>query len=85
MKWSGRSAQRMSALTLAEYGTVCHLCGGPGADTADHIVPRSAGGGHDLANLRPAHASCNSSRGDMSLDDWRDTWKSGRPPSARWQ
>ena len=78
--WGGRKAQTMRVLTLATYGDTCHLCRRPGADTADHIVPRSAGGGHDLANLRPAHASCNSSRGDMSLDDWRDM--SGAPEYA---
>lgn len=41
----------------------CWLCGGEGADSADHIVPYSQGGSHALSNLRPAHLSCNSRRG----------------------
>ena len=49
------------ALLLADSPR-CWSCG-LSATTADHIVPRSRGGGHDLSNLRPACSSCNSSRG----------------------
>ena len=42
----------------------CHLCGRPGADTVDHIVPVIAGGDNGLENLRPAHRSCNSRAGN---------------------
>ncbi len=83
--WTGRKARRLRAACLATYGTICHLCGGAGADTADHIIPRSHGGTDDLANLRPAHATCNYSRRDMSLDDWHATWRQRRPPSARFR
>lgn len=69
-RWGGRPAQRMVALTLATYGRTCHLCGLLGATTADHLLPRSKGGTDVLANLRPAHHSCNSRRGDMALDAW---------------
>ena len=70
--WGGRKAQTMRALTLATYGDTCHLCRRPGADTADHLVPRSRGGTDDLANLRPAHAGCNYSRGALSIEAWRE-------------
>ena len=64
----GRNPQtRLTALTLAEYGTTCHLCGRPGADTKDHLLPRAYGGLDTLDNLRPAHRSCNSSRGKRLL------------------
>lgn len=64
-KWSGRKAQQYVRLTHAEYGTVCTLCGLPGSDTADHIIPRSKGGAvYDLRNLAPAHRRCNESRGN---------------------
>lgn len=69
-KWGGRAATEATALTLAEYGTVCHLCRRPGADTADHLIPRASGGTDALDNLRPAHKSCNSARGDRSLAEW---------------
>jgi 5-methylcytosine-specific restriction endonuclease McrA len=35
--------------------------------TFDHIVPRSAGGLSDLANLRLAHQHCNHARGNDPL------------------
>jgi hypothetical protein len=40
---------------FAEHGTVCWLCGHPGADTVDHILPTAHGGTDELSNLRPAH------------------------------
>jgi 5-methylcytosine-specific restriction endonuclease McrA len=48
----------------------CALCGKPGADTADHIIPYAAGGSHDVENLRPAHQRCNSIAGA--------TWQASR-------
>lgn len=43
----------------------CWQCGKPGSTTVDHIVPISLGGALlDPANLRPAHLTCNSKRGD---------------------
>ncbi|WP_349018432.1 HNH endonuclease [Corynebacterium accolens] len=86
-KWSGRYAQRLVKATIARHGDVCHLCGHRGATTADHVVPRSRGGDDSLDNLRPAHASCNSSRGNMPIDEWhrRHPKKSNRvAPSRDW-
>jgi 5-methylcytosine-specific restriction endonuclease McrA len=62
--WGGRRAVRLRLLTLGEYGTVCWLCGRDGADSADHLLPRSMGGSDALENLRPAHRVCNSARGN---------------------
>lgn len=62
-KWGGRRADRLRRATLEAYGTTCHLCGRPGADSADHLIPRSLGGPDTLENLRPAHLACNQSRG----------------------
>jgi len=42
---------------------VCQICGRPGADSVDHIVPRAFGGTHGDSNLRAAHFTCNSRRG----------------------
>ena len=41
----------------------CTICGGPDADSADHIIPIMAGGDNSLDNMRPAHTKCNSRRG----------------------
>jgi 5-methylcytosine-specific restriction endonuclease McrA len=32
--------------------------------TFDHVIPVSKGGTNDLQNIRPAHRSCNSARGN---------------------
>jgi 5-methylcytosine-specific restriction endonuclease McrA len=64
-RWGGRKAQQYVKLTLAEYGHVCWNCGLPGADTADHVIPRSLGGAvYNLANLAPSHRRCNEARGN---------------------
>jgi 5-methylcytosine-specific restriction endonuclease McrA len=70
--WETNSKRRakVTAEVLEVWGGNCHLCGRDGADTADHIVPRSAGGPHTLDNLRPAHQACNQARGDMPLARW---------------
>lgn len=52
---------------------ICHICGQPGADTADHIIPWSkfppdAKADADRAgNLAAAHGVCNRIRGDRSI------------------
>lgn len=43
---------------------VCWLCGKPGADSVDHLVPVSHGGDpYERSNLAPAHLLCNQKRG----------------------
>jgi hypothetical protein len=62
-------------------GAVCWLCGNdvdvaapaaaPWAGSVDHVVPRARGGGHEPANLRLAHRTCNSRRGSRLPElDW---------------
>lgn len=62
----GRPWRRVRAEVLAQ-SDVCWLCGYPGADTVDHVVPLSLGGDPlSLDNLRPAHKRCNSRRGNRA-------------------
>lgn len=64
-RWGGRKVAKYVAMTLERYGTVCWLCGLPGADSADHVIPRSLGGAvYNLDNLAPAHTPCNKARGN---------------------
>ena len=69
-QWTGRKAQQYARLTLERYGTTCWLCHLPGADTADHVIPKSLRPDltYDLDNLRPAHHSCNSSKGARIIE-----------------
>lgn len=66
-----RSTRRWRALRAAVLAasTTCHLCGRPGADTVDHLVPvrRRPDLCFDPANLRPAHRGCNAAKGDRLL------------------
>ncbi|MBS5978045.1 HNH endonuclease [Actinomyces urogenitalis] len=76
MTWGGSRVRRLRSQVITAWGTTCWLCGGeidlslprrePGGFTIDHVVPRSKGGGDDVANLRPAHHHCNTSRQDRA-------------------
>jgi hypothetical protein len=54
---------RRNRQTVLAGDPPCALCGQPGADTVDHITPVSRGGTNELANLQPAHRSCNRAKG----------------------
>lgn len=44
---------------------------GPMMFTLDHVLPRSRGGKHELANLVAAHKSCNNEKGSLTGDEYR--------------
>lgn len=75
-----RAFKRLRQRVL-ETSDICWLCGLPGADTVDHIVPLSVAPhlGEVADNLRAAHLSCNSSRGARAVDRVRSV-----PTSRRW-
>ena len=64
---NGRAEGRLRRHILARDNWICHICGHPGADTMDHLIPWSHGGTNTLDNLRAAHRSCNSRRGDRPI------------------
>lgn len=65
--WAGRYAQRVTYAVLQHYGTVCVHCSKDGADSAEHVTPRSRRGDDSLDNLRPSHVRCNSRRGTKAM------------------
>lgn len=70
-EWN-RVGKRVSAAVFETYGRTCHLCGTPNsATTVDHLTPKSQGGGHTLANCRPACPSCNTGRGTRTVEEYR--------------
>lgn len=74
-RWGGRESTRLVTYTLATKGDTCHLCGLPGADSADHDPPRSSLVRLGVPNpdlpewLWPAHLNCNRRRKARPLDD----------------
>ncbi len=64
--YSSTEYKKNRLLTLEGSNYTCHYCNAP-ATTADHILPVSKGGGHELSNLLPACVRCNSGRQDKTL------------------
>jgi 5-methylcytosine-specific restriction endonuclease McrA len=52
--------QRLRVLKRDSY--ICAYCSGD-ATQVDHVIPRKAGGSHDLENLVACCAPCNSAKG----------------------
>lgn len=62
----GPGWQRISREVIQRDNGVCHICGRPGADTADHLQPRNGQRQDtpaDKAQLAAAHRACNSAKG----------------------
>lgn len=67
---------------LAEWrrkGLPCAYCHAP-AETVDHVVPLVRGGTNYEGNLVPACRSCNSSKSDHLLVEWRWTCQRSSAP-----
>lgn len=68
----------------------CAYCGRPitlEEMTADHVVPKAAGGSNKISNLLPCCRECNSSKANSSLSQYRTEvnikWKEMRSPVTR--
>ena len=59
----GRVRSSELAALFNRYNGNCAYCGKPGADSFDHVIPTSRGGGGDISNLLPAHTKCNQELG----------------------
>jgi 5-methylcytosine-specific restriction endonuclease McrA len=87
---SGRAWRELVAMVKRMYPHVCHLCGqpidmslhhhDPMSFTVDHLIPISIDEtkAEDITNLRPAHKTCNSRKGN------RDYFERARF-SRRWK
>lgn len=84
-KRTGRPWQRIKARVIRRDRGICHICGRPGADTADHLVPVARGGAwYDPANLAAAHRRCNLSRGARSVGVARREARMRQPAGWSW-
>lgn len=79
--YGGARSTALMELTYSTYEPWCHLCTkwidvnltGNWGPSVDHVIPRSHGGSDDIDNLRPAHMLCNATRGNKSIEEYRDT------------
>ena len=86
---TGRPWQRVKARVIARDGGVCHICGGVGADSADHLLPVADGGQlYDMDNLAAVHHDtgprCNRVRGRGSVDAVRSKVLGKSPTGWDW-
>lgn len=64
------SALRCRVFARDDY--TCRYCGVRGVKLeCDHIVPASRGGSHHLSNLATACFTCNRSKRDRLVEEWR--------------
>jgi 5-methylcytosine-specific restriction endonuclease McrA len=64
---------------LARWKHTCAYCGGV-ATHLDHVEPLSKGGTDTEANIVPACAPCNLSKGAKTLAEWAETFGPEAPP-----
>lgn len=53
------------------YASPCFYCGKTGKMTADHVIPVSRGGAQSIGNLVPACPSCNFSKHNLFITEWK--------------
>lgn len=67
--------QQVYENNIKRYDTLtCYLCNESiefGDDSIEHIIPISKGGTNNIKNLDIAHKSCNSSKGNKTLEDYK--------------
>jgi 5-methylcytosine-specific restriction endonuclease McrA len=72
---TGRPWRRKVARVIRRDGGICHLCGGPDADSADHLVPWAISQDDSLSNLAAVHHNvppkCNMIRGTRPIEEAR--------------
>jgi len=57
------------------YAKPCLYCGSKGDITLDHVIPVKRGGTHSIGNLVPSCQSCNSSKGNKTITEWKQAKK----------
>ena len=88
LRYMVRVARRRQAVlsrraVFARDDHTCQYCGGP-ADSIDHVLPRSRGGGHDWENLVAACRRCNLAKRDRTpVEAGMRLRRPGCPPRPR--
>jgi 5-methylcytosine-specific restriction endonuclease McrA len=53
------------------HSSSCIYCGSNEFIEADHVIPLARGGQHSIGNLAPACRTCNASKRDRFIMEWR--------------
>ena len=53
------------------YSSPCLYCGSKTNIQADHVIPIARGGIHGISNLVPACQSCNASKRERTITEWK--------------
>lgn len=57
---------------MKAHNGICHVCGLPGANEVDHVIPVSQNGSHDPSNLAPIHSKpCHEAKTKAETDAGR--------------
>lgn len=78
-RYRSRAANNETRLILAKeikrlYSSPCFFCDSQERIEADHIIARDRGGRHSIGNLMPLCRSCNASKRDKTIMEFR-IWK----------
>ena len=71
----------MRTVAAKLHGPFCLYCKAPSCSTIDHIVARTAGGGHGFDNVRVCCPHCNSKKGNRPVEQFlaEQGWVIERP------
>jgi 5-methylcytosine-specific restriction endonuclease McrA len=56
---------------VRQYGGRCAYCDADNPTDMDHVRPLSRGGPHSISNVAPACRSCNASKSNRTVAEWR--------------
>jgi hypothetical protein len=80
---SNAVTERDWARLLARWDYCCAYCGVGGKRLSwEHVVPLTRGGRHTIGNVLPICRSCNSSKGNRLLAEWRYRTRRRAVPGA---
>lgn len=85
----GSRWRTLKARIIRRDAGICHLCGQPGADSADHLMPEALGGPRwDPSNLAAVHHNagpkCNRVRGSRTIEQAQADIAKATQPTRTW-